>query len=239
MQQIEATHLSRLAVVYIRQSTEKQVRENQGSLEYQRGQVDVARRYGWRQEQIVVSADLGLSGLDADRTEYQNVKALICAGKVGAFFITDVSRGGRDEREWFDLLELLTVHNVLLIKNGSIVDPRDESQALMTKIEALMAGHENRLRRATMHRGRLGKARSGKAVTVPPAGYLPEYEVRDGVPRKTGRWVKDEPEVQRAIQAAFAAFAEGGSLRRAVDILIAQGVKIPSRRSRPERAGGL
>ena len=40
---ITPDHLRRLAIVYVRQSTEEQVRDNTGSTEYQRSLVEVAR----------------------------------------------------------------------------------------------------------------------------------------------------------------------------------------------------
>ena len=147
-----------------------------------------------------------------------------------------MSRAGREEVAWFELLALLVKHDVLLVKNGVVTDPQDESQAFVTKIEAVIVARENQMRLANMHRGRLATARMGKAVSAPPVGYVPVYETRDGVPVKTGAWMKDpDPEVQAAIQAVFTAFREGRSLRKAVDLLNQRGVKVPSRRGRPLR----
>ena len=59
-------HLRRLAVIYIRQSTEDQVRENTGSTQYQRNLAAVAQAYGWQDSQIeVIDEDLGKSGSQA------------------------------------------------------------------------------------------------------------------------------------------------------------------------------
>ena len=44
---ITPDHLRRLAIVYMRQSTEEQVRDNVGSTEFQRGLTEVARSFGW------------------------------------------------------------------------------------------------------------------------------------------------------------------------------------------------
>ena len=43
---ITPDHLRRLAIVYVRQSTEEQVRDNTGSTEYQRGLSEVGRSLG-------------------------------------------------------------------------------------------------------------------------------------------------------------------------------------------------
>ncbi len=44
---IRPTHLSRLAYVYYRQSSERQVLQNTGSRDYQLAQVDMLIRAGW------------------------------------------------------------------------------------------------------------------------------------------------------------------------------------------------
>jgi DNA invertase Pin-like site-specific DNA recombinase len=234
MQQVPARYLARLAIIYLRQSTQQQVRRNEGSRQYQEEQRDIALRYGWRPNMIrVISRDLGLSGMRADRPGYQEALGLMRTGEAGAFFISDVSRAGREERAWFDLLDLMIQHDVLLIKNGVLTDPNDESQAFVTKIEAVVVRRENQMRLANMHRGRLAKARMGKAVTAPPVGYLRVYETQDGKPVKTGAWRQDEDlAIREAIHAVFAAFQEGRSLRKAVNLLNERGVRMPARRGR-------
>ena len=44
---ITIDHLRRSAIVYLRQSTEQQVRDNTGSTDFQRSLANVARSYGW------------------------------------------------------------------------------------------------------------------------------------------------------------------------------------------------
>jgi hypothetical protein len=58
---IKSRHLARKAVVYVRQSTARQVAENDGSTAYQRAQADHARRWVFTQVEIN-EEDLGLSG---------------------------------------------------------------------------------------------------------------------------------------------------------------------------------
>ena len=60
---IKPTHLTRKAVVYIRQSTPHQVVSNQESLRLQYALRERARELGWHEADIdVIDADLGLSG---------------------------------------------------------------------------------------------------------------------------------------------------------------------------------
>jgi hypothetical protein len=87
------------------------------------------------------------------------------------------------------------------------------------------------MRTETMHRGRLGKVRDGRAVTLPPAGYRAVYEHCGDTLVKTGKWIKDpDPVVQNAVEAIFRTFLRERSLIRTVRALVTQGVLIPWRR---------
>jgi DNA invertase Pin-like site-specific DNA recombinase len=232
MREVPARYRKRLAIVYIRQSTERQVRFNEGSRRHQEGQVDHALRHGWRREDVVViDRDLAQSGLNAKRRGYRQMVEMIESDTVGAVFVSDVSRAGRDAQTWFTFLALLAVHDVLLFENGVPTDPNDDDQVFVKQIQALTVGRENKMRTTHLHRGRLAKARSGKAVSAPPAGYVPVLESRDGIPVKTGAWIKDpDLAVREAVEAVFRAFREGRSLSKATKLLRQWGVDLPARR---------
>ena len=87
--------LTRKAVVYIRQSTPAQVR---GNLESQRRQydlVEVARRHGFGQVDVI-DEDLGLSASGAvARPGFERLVAWLCAGDVGAVLCFEASRIAR------------------------------------------------------------------------------------------------------------------------------------------------
>ena len=81
---IKPEHLARKAIVYLRQSSEKQVRYN---LESQRLQYEVAdriRNLGWRDVEIIDS-DLGFSaGMASARREgFERVLSWVALGEVG------------------------------------------------------------------------------------------------------------------------------------------------------------
>ena len=59
---IKPEHLRRKALIYVRQSTVEQVKENVGSTLFQMNQVQLARAYGWPDHLIEVLDDLGKSG---------------------------------------------------------------------------------------------------------------------------------------------------------------------------------
>lgn len=232
MFEVSARYLKRLAVVYIRQSTERQVRFNQGSRKHQEGQLDHALRFGWRRDDVVViDCDLGQSGLNLKRRGYRQMLDMIESDKVGAVFISEVSRAGRDDIAWLTFLGLLAERDVLLFENGVPTDPNDDDQMYQKKMQALNVFRENKMRTTNLHGGRIAKARAGSAVSAPPAGYIPLFETREGIPVKTGLWAKDpDVAVRSAVESVFRAFREGRSLPRAVSQLIAWGVRLPGRR---------
>src|SRR2546427_11130395 len=82
---IRATHLERTAIVYVRQSTMAQVRDNRESQARQYGLVEEAARLGWPASKIeVIDADLGMSGRSAERRSgFREVVSRVCLGEVG------------------------------------------------------------------------------------------------------------------------------------------------------------
>src|SRR5215831_12599098 len=79
---IKPEHLARKAIVYLRQSSEKQVRQNKES---QRLQYDVAERMralGWKQVEIV-DGDLGCSAAmaSARREGFERVLSSVALGR--------------------------------------------------------------------------------------------------------------------------------------------------------------
>ena len=98
---IKPEHLARKAIVYLRQSSEKQVRYN---LESQRLQYEVAdriRNLGWRDVEIIDS-DLGSSaGMAAARREgFERVLSLVALGEIGIVGSREVSRLSRTDKDW-------------------------------------------------------------------------------------------------------------------------------------------
>ena len=99
---IKDSHLNRAAVVYVRQSSPRQVEQN---LESQHLQYQLAQRaegLGWRTRQIaIIDDDQGLSAKDsAGRTGYQELVAQVSLGQVGIIFGWQVSRIARNNADW-------------------------------------------------------------------------------------------------------------------------------------------
>jgi DNA invertase Pin-like site-specific DNA recombinase len=142
--QIMRNHLNRLAVVYVRQSTLRQVRENSGSTDYQRSQTAYALRWGWPEDRIEVYADLGLSGTRIEgREAFQQVLKLVGEGKVGIVLCADISRLGRALLAIEALVALCRRHGTLLVIDGQVLDFNDPVLRLLARLSRIVAEIDN------------------------------------------------------------------------------------------------
>ena len=99
MNKITPEHLSRGAIVYIRQSTPGQVANNLESKRRQYGLADRARQVGWR-EVTVIDDDQGHSGSGIARVGFERLLVAVGAGHVGAVLSIEASRLARNGRDW-------------------------------------------------------------------------------------------------------------------------------------------
>jgi DNA invertase Pin-like site-specific DNA recombinase len=108
LQHVTAQHLTRLACLYVRQSTLQQVLENTESTSRQYALRERARALGWPEERIIViDQDLGHSGASAvDRLGFQKLVAEVGLGHVGLVLGLEVSRLARNSSDWHQLLEI-------------------------------------------------------------------------------------------------------------------------------------
>ena len=219
---ITAEHLSRKAIVYLRQSSPEQVEQNTGSQAFQRSQIDLARAYGWPDDQIdVIDEDLGKSGSTVDRrTGWQKMLEKIAANKVGVVFAANISRLGRQMLPLEELRLLACYHGTLLCFDNRLSDPSDPNDTVLTHITAGIAQYENKKRTEHMSKSRMAKARGGAVVSSLPVGWIKGPD---------GQYDYD-PEVKDAIHAIIDTFQSHGSIRSTVKALTEAGVQVPSRR---------
>ena len=103
---ITSSHLSRAAVIYVRQSTLAQLERNTESTARQYDLVNRARQLGWPGEAIrVVDGDLGVSGsVTGQRAGFEGMVAEVALGQVGIILALEASRLARDNAAWYRLL---------------------------------------------------------------------------------------------------------------------------------------
>ena len=222
---IRPEHLSRLAIVYIRQSTLAQVLEHRQSTERQYNLAELAKRFGWDAALVqIVDEDLAHSGASAaDRAGFQKLVAEVSLGRVGAIFSLEVSRLARSSADWHRLLDLCALSNSLIIDDDGVYDPNDFNDRLVLGMKGTMSDAERHVMRLRLDGGRLHKARKGELAFPPPTGY-----VFDG-----GTLVLDPDEqVQRAVRLLFERFRIDGTAYAVVRYFLQHNLQFPSRHAR-------
>ena len=172
VQQVTAQHLSRLACLYVRQSTLQQVLENTESTARQYALRDRARVLGWADERIVViDQDLGHSGASAvDRAGFQRLVAEVGLGHVGLVLGLEVSRLARNSSDWHQLLEICALTRTLILDEEGLYDPATFNDRLLLGLKGTMSEAELFVLRARLLGGVLNKARRGALKLALPIG---------------------------------------------------------------------
>src|SRR6476620_5359020 len=171
MSRINAEHLSRGAVVYIRQSTADQVQHNLESQRRQYALADRARELGWN-EVLVIDDDLGRSASGVHRPGFERLLAQLCQGEVGAVFCIEASRLARNGRDWHTLLEFCRLVGCLLIDEDGIYDPRQPNDRLLLGMKGTLSEMELSTFRQRSQAALDQKAKRGELVTSVPIGYV-------------------------------------------------------------------
>jgi DNA invertase Pin-like site-specific DNA recombinase len=219
VEKITTNHLSRIAYVYIRQSTLAQLQRNVESRRVQERLVERAQAFGWSKPRII-DDDLGCTASGVvERSGFERLLAAVCAGEVGAIFAFEASRLARNGREWHTLLELCAVVDTVLIDTEAVYDPKFTNDRLLLGLKGTLSELELGLFRARSHAAIREKAQRGEFYGLIAVGYR---KTRDGRLEK-------EPDlrVQRALEFVFDKFPQLGSARQLVRWLREEQVKIP------------
>ncbi len=212
-------HLARPAIVYVRQSTLDQVRHHQESRRRQYDLAAHARALGWR-EVTVIDDDLGKSGATAaDRAGFQRLVAEVSLGRVGAVVSLEVSRLARNNRDWYQLLDLCGLLNTLIIDAEGVYDPRQLNDRLLLGLKGTMSEAELGWLRQRAHEARAAKARRGELIITLPVGYV---QTRDGRIEK-----HPDQRVQASLTLVFDKFAQLGSARQVLLWMHHEQVRMP------------
>src|SRR5436190_13249910 len=204
-QKIAGQHLERLAVVYLRQSSARQVRENFRSTERQYGLAEEAVKLGWEPERVVtIDGDLGISGRDAHpREAYKELVGRVCLGEVGAIFGLEVSRLARSSAETQRLLEYCGLTDTLVIDTDGIYDLRDFNDQLVLGVKGQLAQAELHMMGVRLQGAKRHAAERGELRFPLPVGLIYDAE---------GQTILDpDEEVRAAVAHVFKAFWQTGS----------------------------
>ena len=130
---INDRHLSKLAIVYVRQSSTQQIFDHQESRERQYALADYAATLGWPLERIlVIDDDQGRSGRTVEqRPGFQRLLAEVSLDHVGLVLGLEISRLSRSSKDWYHLLEMCAIFGTLLADQDGIYDPNDTNDRLV------------------------------------------------------------------------------------------------------------
>jgi len=142
---------AKMAYVYIRQSSLMQVTRHAESTELQYSLVERAVKLGWPRERVeVIDEDLGKSGADAfARGGFQYLLAEISLARAGLVLSFDASRLARNNRDWYQLLEVCSIFGTLIADGERLYDPRlyhDRLLLGLTGMRSLAELHQLKLR---------------------------------------------------------------------------------------------
>jgi DNA invertase Pin-like site-specific DNA recombinase len=230
---ITTTHLDRLAYLYIRQSTPKQVERNRESQAYQYQLTQRAEQLGWRPDRIrILDGDLGLSASSsAHRDSFQELVAEVSLGHVGIIFGYEVSRLARNNCDWYHLLDLAALFSTLIADADGVYDPRLYNDRLLLGLKGTMSEAELHLLRLRLESGRLNQVYRGAYRQRLPVGLLRQPD---------GTVVKHPDEqVRHILELVFVQFEELGSCRQVLRYLRRQHLLLPARRYSSGQSGEI
>jgi excisionase family DNA binding protein len=219
MSKISVEHLSRMACVYIRQSTAEQLRVNQESRRLQYALRERATSLGWH-EVSVIDEDLGRSGSGIARPGFERLLASVCRGEIGAVLSIEASRLARNGRDWHTLLEFCALVNTLIIDTDGIYDPRLSNDRLLLGMKGTMSEMELSLLRQRSQEALKLKAQRGELFTSVAVGYLRTQD---------GDSIEKDPDtrVREAIDLVFLKFDQFRTVRQVHLWLLQEGIDLP------------
>lgn len=221
-------YLNRKAIVYVRQSSNKQVRENKESQRLQYALKDKAKEWGWQDVEIV-DCDLGSSATAGAprRAGFDKTIAEIAVGVVGIIFNREASRLARTDKDWCRLFEVCELCDTLISDGERIYDYNNADDRLTLGIKATLSAAEWKTLQLRMVKAMEAKAKRGEFMRALPPGYVWSSD---------GKIVKDpDQRVVEAIELIFSKFRELRSIRQTFLWFHEHGIELPVTK---KKAGG-
>lgn len=216
-------HLSRRAVVYVRQSTPGQVERRAESAARQYALTERAVELGWAPTAVfIVDEDTGRSGASTvGRLGFKELVADVGLGRVGVVLSLEVSRLARSSADWHQLLDLCALTGTLIADGDGLYSPGHFNDRLLLGLKGTMSEAELHLIRSRLRGGLENKAKRGDLKLNLPIGLERDDE---------GRIVlTPDEQVRAAIEHVYALWRRCGSARQVVALLGGEGLRLPRR----------
>ena len=220
---ITPRHLSRKALIYIRQSSPQQVLSNQESLRMQYALQQRAQELGWPAAAIeIIDCDLGTTAASAEhRQGFKDALAQVTLGHVGILLSFDVTRLSRNCSDWYPLLDVCGYRDCLIADRDGVYDPGSPNGRLLLGLKGQLSELELHTIRARLTAGILTKAQRGDLALTLPVGFVREPH---------GLVVKDPNlEVQSRLMLVFDTFLQRHSASKVLQTFNAQHLTLPRR----------
>jgi DNA invertase Pin-like site-specific DNA recombinase len=218
---IKPSHLMRNAYIYIRQSTEHQVRENIESKQRQYELANLAQQHNWSPEAIIfIDDDLGRSASStAGRTGFAKLVADVALKKAGVIFGLEVSRLARNNRDWYQLIDLCSLTDTLIADTDGIYDPSSFNDRLLLGLKGTMSEAELHMLKSRMLQGLYHKAQKGELKFKLPVGY--QFDDDDNIVKSL------DEQVIHIIDLMFKKFFEIGSVNGVLKYFLEESLQFP------------
>ncbi len=220
---VTTQHLTRKAIIYIRQSSPHQMFSNQESLKLQYALRQRALELGWSENNITtIDSDLGTTAASTEHREgFKQLLAEVTLGEVGIILSYDVTRLSRNCSDWYPLLDLCGYKGCLIADRDSVYNPGSANGRLLLGLKGQISEMELHTIRARLTAGILNKAERGELALSLPVGLVrDELEVVHKDPNR---------EVTDRIDLIFQTFLRLKSASKVVRKLNAENLLIPRR----------
>jgi DNA invertase Pin-like site-specific DNA recombinase len=224
-QKLQPHHLARKAVVYLRQSSMEQVKNNLESQRLQYALADRARALGFQQTEII-DVDLGYSAAAGARTRegFERLLAMVALNEVGLVMSRELSRLSRTDKDFCRLLEVCQLFDTLIGDEQCLYNMSSLDDALVLGIKGTLSVVELRVLRMRLDEGKRNKARRGELYGLLPPGYVlggGEKPVKD-----------PDARVREAIELVFTKFREVRTIRQTMLWFRSNRVELPTNKPR-------
>lgn len=221
-EKIRASHLQRIACVYVRQSTATQVEHNRESADRQYHLVERAVELGWPKSQVkIIDEDTAQSGSSsAQRSGFTTMTAEVAWGQVGLILSIEVSRVARNNADWYRLLDLCAVTDTLIGDEDGLYHPGLFNDRLLLGLKGTMAEAELHVLRARLNGGIRNKAARGELRRGLPVGLI--WGDEDGEVL-----LHPDEAVTGVIATVFEKFTQLGSVRQVWLWFRSEGLSFP------------
>jgi DNA invertase Pin-like site-specific DNA recombinase len=230
------TNRETTAALYVRLSRDDGLDAESNSIATQKKLLTkVAKEKGYTT--LRVFEDDGISGVTMNRKGYQDMMAELDRGTIGAVFVKDLSRLGRNYIEVGRLTDIyLPDNDIRLVAVSEGYDSNDGEDDLNPIRHIFNDWYSRDISRKRRTSDRV-RGQAGEPLAPPPYGYIK-------APDNPKRWVID-PEAAEVVRRIYQAYVDGSGTEQIAKALTADGILAPIHYAaskgirRPGRVNGI